>query len=253
MLLIYSQPKWVKHLTSESHDILHSRPSSRDINAIRKPPASSQLKFEPQEEAERRHQQPKAKRQRPLHVSKSFTQGTNNTSATNRFTRVFARHRKSLIMNGHSASLPSLLIRSSVIEQQRKDSCFAEAAARESGMPKDADKIKGIVSAIIDAASRTVAEDQQLGWVGVEEEETATNDPCQPQEEEPMPPPPPIENDPHIFDLLAQDDVRFINYSKRDGGQDVMSSATVEKLVEKLTREMGTPTNMNLTLTQALT
>lgn len=50
-------------------------------------------------------------------------------------------------------------------------------------------------------------------------------------------PPLPIENDPHIFDLLAKDTPSFIHYGKSDA---TITSATVEKLIEKITREMGT-------------
>ena len=47
----------------------------------------------------------------------------------------------------------------------------------------------------------------------------------------------PIENDPHIFDLLSVDSGCFIHYGKSD--DHTLTSAIVEKLVEKLTREMG--------------
>lgn len=49
-------------------------------------------------------------------------------------------------------------------------------------------------------------------------------------------PEPPIENDPHVFDLVSKDSSHFIHYGKCDT---TVTSATVEKLVEKLTREMG--------------
>lgn len=52
----------------------------------------------------------------------------------------------------------------------------------------------------------------------------------------PLPPPPPLENDPHVFDLLFKDSAHYINYGKCDA---TVTSATVEKLIEKLTREMG--------------
>lgn len=51
-------------------------------------------------------------------------------------------------------------------------------------------------------------------------------------------PEPPIENDPHVFDLLTKDSSHFIHYGKKNDDTTV-TSATVEKLVEKLTREMG--------------
>lgn len=52
-------------------------------------------------------------------------------------------------------------------------------------------------------------------------------------------PTPPIENDPHVFDVLSKDLPCFITYNNRDDDTTVMTSATVEKLVEKLTSEMG--------------
>lgn len=55
-------------------------------------------------------------------------------------------------------------------------------------------------------------------------------------EQENKVPEPPIENDPHVFDLLSKDSSHFIHYGKCDT---TVTSATVEKLVEKLTREMG--------------
>jgi hypothetical protein len=51
------------------------------------------------------------------------------------------------------------------------------------------------------------------------------------------PPPKPIENDPHVFDLLSKNSSLFIHYGKCDNT--TVTSATVEKLIEKLTREMG--------------
>ncbi|KAK4516504.1 Histone acetyltransferase type B subunit 2 [Mucor velutinosus] len=60
------------------------------------------------------------------------------------------------------------------------------------------------------------------------------------------PPPLPIENDPHIFDLLAKDTSRFIHYGKSDA---TITSATVEKLIEKLTREMDNEFIMDFFLT----
>ncbi|GAN00980.1 low temperature essential 1 protein [Mucor ambiguus] len=60
------------------------------------------------------------------------------------------------------------------------------------------------------------------------------------------PPPLPIENDPHIFDLLAKDASSFIHYGKSDA---IITSATVEKLIEKLTREMDNEFMMDFFLT----
>lgn len=51
------------------------------------------------------------------------------------------------------------------------------------------------------------------------------------------PPPKPIENNPHVFDLLSKNSSLFIHYGKCDNT--TITSATVEKLIEKLTLEMG--------------
>lgn len=53
------------------------------------------------------------------------------------------------------------------------------------------------------------------------------------------PPTPPIENDPHVFDLLANNSSQFVMFSRRNDKDHIMTSATAEKLVEKLTSEMG--------------
>ncbi|KAI9263603.1 ras guanine nucleotide exchange factor domain-containing protein [Helicostylum pulchrum] len=60
------------------------------------------------------------------------------------------------------------------------------------------------------------------------------------------PPPPPIENDPHVFDLITKDSSHFIHYGKCDT---TVTSATLEKLVEKLTREMDNDFLMDFFLT----
>ncbi|KAI7888719.1 ras guanine nucleotide exchange factor domain-containing protein [Mucor mucedo] len=57
---------------------------------------------------------------------------------------------------------------------------------------------------------------------------------------------PPIENDPHVFDLVSKDSSHFIHYGKSDT---TVTSATVEKLVEKLTREMDNDFLMDFFLT----
>ncbi|CAO3683276.1 unnamed protein product [Rhizopus stolonifer] len=57
----------------------------------------------------------------------------------------------------------------------------------------------------------------------------------------------PIENDPHVFDLLYKDALYFIHYGKSDSI--TVTSATVEKLVEKLTREMDHDFLMDFFLT----
>ncbi|KAI9317885.1 ras guanine nucleotide exchange factor domain-containing protein [Dichotomocladium elegans] len=62
-------------------------------------------------------------------------------------------------------------------------------------------------------------------------------------------PTPPIENEPRVFDLLAADTPSFITYSTQENGDRVMASATVEKLVEKLTREMDSQFLMDFFLT----
>ncbi|KAI8329588.1 ras guanine nucleotide exchange factor domain-containing protein [Blakeslea trispora] len=61
------------------------------------------------------------------------------------------------------------------------------------------------------------------------------------------PPSTPIENDPHIFDLLAVDAGCFIHYGRSD--DTTLTSAIVEKLVEKLTREMDNEFLMDFFLT----
>ncbi|KAI8642467.1 ras guanine nucleotide exchange factor domain-containing protein [Parasitella parasitica] len=70
--------------------------------------------------------------------------------------------------------------------------------------------------------------------------------PTPPQSTENSPPPLPIENDPHIFDLLAKDASSFVHYGKADA---TITSATVEKLIEKLTREMDNEFTMDFFLT----
>lgn len=112
------------------------------------------------------------------------------------------------------------------------------------------EKTTGIVSAIIAAAKTSQHPQPSLGWIGVEEDTPDEDDNAQggggaggeeaAESHEQRPPPPPIEYDPHVFDLLSEDSPRLINYSKREASQGLMNSATVEKLVEKLTREMGT-------------
>ncbi|KAI8986000.1 ras guanine nucleotide exchange factor domain-containing protein [Pilobolus umbonatus] len=82
---------------------------------------------------------------------------------------------------------------------------------------------KGIVSAIISASENNTS----LGWVGVDDGSDTESKSI---------PPRPIENDPQVFDILAKDSLHFIHYGKCDT---TMTSATTEKLVEKLTREMG--------------
>ncbi|KAI8145314.1 ras guanine nucleotide exchange factor domain-containing protein [Fennellomyces sp. T-0311] len=156
--------------------------------------------------------------QHHLHTSRSFTQGT-----TNKLSKMFARRRKSL-----SSHLPT----SSPITPTTKT------------FHRNEEETKGIVSAIIAAANRS-SEEQSLGWVGVEDE---NNEEEYTADVEPPPPPaPPIENDPHVFDLLEQNSDRFINYSKRESSQ--LNSATVEKLVEKLTKEMDSEYMMDFFLT----
>ncbi|KAI9321569.1 ras guanine nucleotide exchange factor domain-containing protein [Dichotomocladium elegans] len=83
---------------------------------------------------------------------------------------------------------------------------------------------KGIVSAIIAAANSPADNQSSLGWVGVEEKDPT--------------PTPPIENDPHVFDVLIDHSSQFITFSKRDDNPNVVNSATIEKLVEKLTNDI---------------
>jgi hypothetical protein len=85
--------------------------------------------------------------------------------------------------------------------------------------------LKGdIMSAIIASASSSSSCTDDA-WLGIDD-----------ASQEPLPPPPPIENDPHVFDLLSKDSAHYIHYGKCDA---TVTSATVEKLIEKLTREMG--------------
>ncbi|KAL9554204.1 hypothetical protein MBANPS3_002911 [Mucor bainieri] len=90
--------------------------------------------------------------------------------------------------------------------------------------------------------------EQNESWVQpVSTAQTLTS--LQPEAEvlaENRPPPLPIENDPHIFDLLAKDTSSFIHYGKSDA---TITSATVEKLIEKLTREMDNEFMMDFFLT----
>ena len=161
--------------------------------------------------AETSHYEEQQRQRQQLHTSHSFTQGT-----TNKISKMFTRRRKSL----HSTSTPvTPVIPTAAIDF--KHHC---------------DQAKGIVSAIIAAVSS-----EELGWVGVEDKDHHYSDEQRDAEAlkrpEEAPPSPPIENDPHVFDLLEQNSTsRFITFSKRD---EKLSSATVEKLVAKLTKEMG--------------
>ncbi|CAO3632709.1 unnamed protein product [Cunninghamella echinulata] len=108
---------------------------------------------------------------------------------------------------------------------------------------------KGIVSAIIDAAK--CPEKESLGWVGIEEQhENDIHDTASITLSATPPPPPPIENDTHIFDLLSKDSTYFIHYSKKhDNLTSSMNSATVEKLVEIITKDIDTDLLMDFFLT----
>lgn len=86
----------------------------------------------------------------------------------------------------------------------------------------------------VDQILDPMQQDQHESWIQQTSTETLTSQPAASVES--RPPPLPIENDPHIFDLLAKDTCRFIHYGKSDA---TITSATVEKLIEKLTREMG--------------
>lgn len=86
----------------------------------------------------------------------------------------------------------------------------------------------------VDQILDPMQQDQHESWIQQTSTETLTSQPAVSVES--RPPPLPIENDPHIFDLLAKDTCRFIHYGKSDA---TITSATVEKLIEKLTREMG--------------
>ncbi|KAI7882593.1 ras GEF [Lichtheimia hyalospora FSU 10163] len=114
------------------------------------------------------------------------------------------------------------------------------------------EKTKGIVSAIIAVANQPDHEHVSLGWVGVEDT-TARETPCLDTDDHQTtlqrPPTPPIENDPHVFDLLANNSKQFIMFSRRNDKDHVMTSATAEKLVEKLTCEMDSEFMMDFFLT----
>lgn len=96
---------------------------------------------------------------------------------------------------------------------------------------------KGIVSAIIDAAK--CPEKESLGWVGIEEQHENDIHDTSSITLPTTPPPPPIENDTHIFDLLSKDNTYFIHYSKKNDSITSINSATVEKLVEIITKDIG--------------
>ncbi|KAI7899637.1 ras guanine nucleotide exchange factor domain-containing protein [Cokeromyces recurvatus] len=93
-----------------------------------------------------------------------------------------------------------------------------------------------------------------LDWMNDEEKDTSQNetDPSSkvtkylPLTEDCSPPSPPIENDPYIFDLLTKDSPHFIHFSKNDM---TITSATIEKLVEKLTRELDNDFLMDFFIT----
>ncbi|KAG0175082.1 hypothetical protein DFQ29_007243 [Apophysomyces sp. BC1021] len=156
---------------------------------------------------------------------------------------MFVRRRKSLTITSHSNSFPTLVHRKSFVEGD-----LHPDAVDPWSFEKNTTQSKGIVSAIIEAANRPENDKHVLGWVGVEDNTKEQSEqylnPCLSNGPSP---PPPIENDPHVFDLLEKDSPRFIHYSKRDSSAGcTMSSATVEKLVEKLTREMGNFVIMHL-------
>ncbi|KAI9494208.1 ras guanine nucleotide exchange factor domain-containing protein [Zychaea mexicana] len=158
---------------------------------------------------------------------------------------MFARRRKSL----HS-STPSSSVIAGTAPATPTVTSLTSASIGSSSSPisnNNCDEAKGIVSAIIAAASS-----EELGWVGVEDKSNDYGDDVygdqQQQQEPPSPPPaPPIENDPHVFDLLERNSTRFIYYGKRDDPQ--LTSATIEKLVEKLTKEMDSEFLMDFFLT----
>ncbi|KAI9258773.1 ras guanine nucleotide exchange factor domain-containing protein [Phascolomyces articulosus] len=205
-------------MTGNNSNNNNNNPNSRHMSHASSS-RSSLFAEKGQQQRQHQQQQQRGKRQQ-LHTSRSFTQGT-----TNKLSKMFARRRKSL----HS-STPATAPTTPIID-----------------FTHHRDEAKGIVSAIIAAASS-----EELGWVGVEDKNH--HDPSQDQEhqkyqleQEEPPPSPPIENDPHVFDLLERNSTRFITFSKRDENQ--LSSATVEKLVEKLTKEMDSEFLMDFFLT----
>ncbi|KAL7333285.1 Guanine nucleotide exchange factor lte1, variant 2 [Mucor circinelloides] len=96
----------------------------------------------------------------------------------------------------------------------------------------------------VDQILDPMQQDQHESWIQQTSTDTLTSQPAASVES--RPPPLPIENDPHIFDLLAKDTCRFIHYGKSDA---TITSATVEKLIEKLTREMDNDFLMDFFLT----
>ncbi|CAO3630048.1 unnamed protein product [Cunninghamella blakesleeana] len=106
---------------------------------------------------------------------------------------------------------------------------------------------KGIVSAIIDAAK--CPEKESLGWVGIEEQHENDIHDTSTITLPTTPPPPPIENDTHIFDLLRKDNAYFIHHSKKNETSASINSATVEKLVEIITKDIDTDLLMDFFLT----
>ncbi|KAI9020107.1 ras guanine nucleotide exchange factor domain-containing protein [Phycomyces nitens] len=189
------------------------------------------------------HTERPARATRPSQPSRSLSQ--TNISHQKLLTKMFARRRKSLaasrLQTDPISDRPSSSLGTSLFLGQND--------SRPSSF--DCSSHKGIVSAIM-AASLTENEQtasHALGWVGVEEQEDPEQeDPYVTNTPPPPPPPPlPVENDPHVYDLLAQDNPSFIHYSNRN--LTMMSSATVEKLVEKLTREMDSDFLMDFFLT----
>lgn len=93
-------------------------------------------------------------------------------------------------------------------------------------------------AAIAAAKEKEQRQKQQKQKINLEKEKVIEPEQITAVEPPQQIPEPPIENDPHVFDLLSKDSSSFIHYGKKNDDTTV-TSATVEKLVEKLTREMG--------------
>ncbi|KAI8376066.1 ras guanine nucleotide exchange factor domain-containing protein [Radiomyces spectabilis] len=194
--------------------------------------------------AEPLHTSAAPRRQKLHRASRSFGSTSSISSPSKKFARMFGRRRKSLTL-ATSPSHPRLnsINESSLSVHPLDTSGELDHAPWHSEFERP--DTKGIVSAIIAAAHRSESEiDQSLGWVGMGESDT---DP--PMESNvTASPAPPVENDPHVFDLLHHDSSHFIHYTQRDNTM-ILSSATVEKLVEKLTREMDSDFLLDFFLT----
>ncbi|KAI7862818.1 ras guanine nucleotide exchange factor domain-containing protein [Spinellus fusiger] len=163
-------------------------------------------------------------------------------------TKMFAR-RKSFTLP-HPSSLPGLTSCSK--SSAGVSPCIEMDEEYRSHFDCSYPQTKGIISAIMEVAHLKEDEHLQghtLGWVGVREKKVA-NLLSKGYPSSSLLPLLPVESDPHVYDLLEKDIPRFIHYSKCNAThQSMISSATVEKLVEKLTRTMDSDFLMDFFLT----